>query len=188
MDSIAGAWKLLIVTGAGTGTVLILRWYWWRINAWSEVSSMAAAFVVSVVLQTRFHLDSDDPVQFAHIILITVAITTVVWLAATFLTAPETDATLLGFYRRVRPFVAGWGPVARLAPEVQRVERSRLESARLAVRLRADLWCAVRNRQDYPEGLRRPASRSSRSPSSRPAAIYLGSLAPRLVVGNGVDE
>jgi solute:Na+ symporter, SSS family len=106
------------VTGAGTGSVLILRWYWWRINAWSEVSSMAAAFVVSVVLQTAFHLNSDDPVQFAHLILITVAITTVVWVAATFLTSPETDATLLGFYRRVRPS-AGWGPVARLAPEVK---------------------------------------------------------------------
>jgi solute:Na+ symporter, SSS family len=118
MDSIAGAWKLLLVTGAGTGSVLILRWYWWRINAWSEVSSMAAAFVVSVVLQTAFHLNSDDPVQFAHLILITVAITTVVWVAATFLTSPETDATLLGFYRRVRPS-AGWGPVARLAPEVK---------------------------------------------------------------------
>ena len=52
MDSIAGAWKLLIVTGAGTGAVLILRWYWWRINAWSEVSAMAAAFAVSIVLQT----------------------------------------------------------------------------------------------------------------------------------------
>ena len=48
MDSIAGAWKLLIVTGAGTGAVLILRWYWWRINAWSEVSAMATAFVVSI--------------------------------------------------------------------------------------------------------------------------------------------
>jgi Na+/proline symporter len=118
MDSIAGAWKLLIVTGAGTGSVLILRWYWWRINAWSEVSAMAAAFVVSIVLQTAFHQDSDDPVQFAHIILITVGITTAVWLAATFLTAPETNATLLGFYRRVRPS-AGWGPVARLAPEVR---------------------------------------------------------------------
>jgi Na+/proline symporter len=118
MDSIAGAWKLLIVTGAGTGSVLILRWYWWRINAWSEVSAMAAAFVVSIVLQTAFHQDSDDPVQFAHIILITVAITTAVWLATTFLTAPETNATLLGFYRRVRPS-AGWAPVARLAPEVR---------------------------------------------------------------------
>jgi Na+/proline symporter len=119
MDSIAGAWKLLIVTGAGTGSVLILRWYWWRINAWSEVSAMASAFVVSIVLQTAFHLDSDNPVEFAYLILITVAVTTVVWLAATFLTAPETDATLVGFYTRVRPSVAGWSRVARLAPAVR---------------------------------------------------------------------
>jgi len=119
MDSIAGAWKLLIATGAGTGSVLILRWYWWRINAWSEVSAMAAAFVVSIALQTVFHLDSDNPVQFAYIILITVAITTVVWLAATFLTAPESDSTLTNFYRRVRPSEAGWRPVARLTPDVE---------------------------------------------------------------------
>jgi solute:Na+ symporter, SSS family len=119
MDSIAGAWKLLIVTGAGTGAVLILRWYWWRINAWSEVSAMAAAFAVSIILQTAFHLDSDNPLQFAWIILITVAITTIVWLATTFLTAPETNATLTGFYRRVRPSASGWGPIARLAPEVR---------------------------------------------------------------------
>ncbi len=119
MDSIAGAWKLLIVTGAGTGAVLILRWYWWRINAWSEVSAMATAFVVSILLQTAFGLDSDNPVQFAHLILITVAVTTFAWLATTFLTAPESDATLVGFYRRVRPSVAGWSRVARLAPDVR---------------------------------------------------------------------
>jgi Na+/proline symporter len=119
MDSIAGAWKLLIVTGAGTGAVLILRWYWWRINAWSEVSSMATAFVVSILLQTAFHLDSDNPVQFAYLILITVAVTTVVWLAVTFITAPENDATLVRFYRRVRPSVFGWSRVARLAPDVR---------------------------------------------------------------------
>jgi Na+/proline symporter len=118
MDSIAGAWKLLIVTGAGTGAVLILRWYWWRINAWSEVSAMAAAFFCSITLQTVFGLDSDKPVDFAHIILITVAFTTVVWLAVTFLTAPETDQTLVGFYRRVRPSAFGWRPIARLAPDV----------------------------------------------------------------------
>ncbi|MDP9053420.1 MAG: Na+:solute symporter [Acidobacteriota bacterium] len=119
MDSIAGAWKLLIVTGAGTGSVLILRWYWWRINAWSEVSSMAAAFAVSVILQTVFHLNSDNPIQFAHLILITVGITTAVWLGTTFLTRPESDETLVGFYRRVRPSVFGWSPVARLAPDVR---------------------------------------------------------------------
>jgi SSS family solute:Na+ symporter len=119
MDSIAGAWKLLIVTGAGTGSVLILRWYWWRINAWSEVSAMAAAFVTSIALQTVFGMDSDDPVQFAHIIMITVAVTTAVWLSTTFLTVPESNATLTNFYRRVRPSVFGWGPVAPLAPEVK---------------------------------------------------------------------
>jgi solute:Na+ symporter, SSS family len=118
MDSIAGAWKLLIVTGAGTGTVLILRWYWWRINAWSEVSAMASAFVVSVLMQTVFGLDSDDPVGFAKIMLWTVGITTVVWLICTLATAPEPSETLVAFYRRVRPSAALWQPIAKLAPEV----------------------------------------------------------------------
>ncbi|MBI4877283.1 MAG: Na+:solute symporter [Acidobacteria bacterium] len=118
MDSITGAWKLLIVTGAGTGGVLLLRWYWWRINAWSEVSAMMAAFVASVALQTGWKLDSDKPVDFAWIMILTVGITTAVWLLTTFLTKPEPVETLVAFYRRTRPS-AGWGPVARLAPEIQ---------------------------------------------------------------------
>jgi SSS family solute:Na+ symporter len=73
MSSIAAAWKLLIVTGAGTGGVLLLRWYWWRVNAWSEVSSMVAAFVVSLSLQLAWGLDSDDPLGFAWIMIVTIA-------------------------------------------------------------------------------------------------------------------
>jgi len=119
MDSIAGAWKLLIVTGAGTGSVLLFRWYWWRINAWSEVSAMISAFIVSVTLQAAFHLDTDKPVDFAYIMLITVGITTVVWLATTFLTKPEPEDVLVSFYRRTRPSLSGWRPIARLAPEVR---------------------------------------------------------------------
>jgi solute:Na+ symporter, SSS family len=118
MDSITGAWKLLIVTGAGTGGVLLARWYWWRVNAWSEVSAMVAAAVVSLTLQVRYGLDSADPRGFAYIMLITVGITTAVWLAVTFLTRPEPEAKLVAFYRRVHPSPAGWRPVARLAPEV----------------------------------------------------------------------
>ena len=118
MDSIAGAWQLLIVTGAGTGTVLILRWYWWRINAWSEVTAMAVAFAVSLTLQTAFGMSSADPLGFAHIMLITVAVTTVAWLAVTFLTPPEPKEQLVRFYRTVHPSAALWGPVARLVPEV----------------------------------------------------------------------
>ncbi len=119
MDSITGAWKLLIVTGAGTGLVLLLRWYWWRINAWSEVSAMASAFVVSVVLQTAFRFDTDQPRDFAWVMIITVGITTVVWLAATFLTAPEPMPVLEAFYRRTHPSRGGWAPVAARVPDVQ---------------------------------------------------------------------
>jgi Na+/proline symporter len=119
MDSIAGAWKLLIVTGAGTGLVLLLRWYWWRINAWSEIAAMISAFVVSLLLQTAGRLDSDQPVDFAWIMIVTVAITTLVWLAVTYLTKPEAQETLLAFYRRTRPSRAGWRPVAKAAPEVR---------------------------------------------------------------------
>jgi len=118
LDSIAVAWQWLIVTGAGTGTVLILRWYWWRINAWSEVSAMATAFVVSVWLQTAIGWSSADPRGFASIMLVTVAITTAVWLAVTLLTPAEPEAHLVAFYRRVRPSAALWKPIARLAPEV----------------------------------------------------------------------
>ncbi len=119
MDSIGGAWKILIVTGAGTGAVLLLRWYWWRINAWSEVSAMLSAFVVSVLLQTAGGLDSNKPLDFAWIMILTVAVTTGVWLAVTFLTAPESRDTLVAFYRRTRPSRAGWAPIAVLAPDVQ---------------------------------------------------------------------
>jgi len=117
-DSVANAWKFLIALGAGTGSVFILRWFWWRINAWSEVSAMAASFVVSLVLTFGYHLSDDDPRQFAWKVLITVACSTVTWLAVTFLTAPEPKATLLAFYRKVRPSASLWGPIAREATDV----------------------------------------------------------------------
>jgi Na+/proline symporter len=119
MDSIAGAWKLLLITGAGTGGVLLLRWFWWRINAWSEVSAMISGFVVSLALQTMWGLDKDQPRDFAWIMIVTVAITTAVWLAVTFLTQPESKETLIEFYRRTRPWAAGWRPIAKLVPEVR---------------------------------------------------------------------
>jgi SSS family solute:Na+ symporter len=118
LGSIGGAWKMLLATGAGTGSVLLLRWYWWRINAWSEISAMIAAAVTSLVLQTAWGMDTDKPIDFAWIMILTVAVTTIVWLAVTFLTRPETKDTLVSFYRRVRPGRAGWRPVSEMAPEV----------------------------------------------------------------------
>ena len=117
-DSIAGAWRFLIAIGAGTGSVLILRWFWWRINAWSEVAAMGASFFVSLVLQLYFGLDNEDPLQFAWIVLITVASSTVIWLAVTMITAPEKEDVLISFYRRVRPSASFWGPIAQKASDV----------------------------------------------------------------------
>jgi SSS family solute:Na+ symporter len=119
MGSIGGAWKLLIVTGAGTGSVLLLRWFWWRINAWSEVSAMISAAIVSMTLQKGFHFDTDNPRDFAWLMIITVSITSVVWLATTFLTKPEPQDVLVSFYARTRPSAAGWGPIARLRPDIK---------------------------------------------------------------------
>jgi Na+/proline symporter len=118
MDSIADAWKFMIAIGAGTGLVYLLRWFWWRINAWSEVAAMAAALVTSVTLRFGFHLKEAEPREFALIVLITVAVTTVAWLSVTFLTKPEPRDVLLGFYRRVRPSAALWGPIAREATDI----------------------------------------------------------------------
>ena len=115
LESISGAWKLLLVTGAGTGTVLLLRWFWWRINAWSEVSAMITAAVVSLFLQLVLKWDSDKPREFAYLMLVTVAITSVVWIAVTLLTGPEPIETLTVFYRRVRPEGPGWNRVAAVA-------------------------------------------------------------------------
>jgi solute:Na+ symporter, SSS family len=113
LSSVEQGWKLLIGLGAGTGLVFILRWYWWRVNAWSEISAMAASLVTSVVLGI-FGLDLADPGSrsYAQTMLITVGVTTIVWLAVTLITRPETDATLDRFYLKVRPGGFGWRRVS----------------------------------------------------------------------------
>jgi SSS family solute:Na+ symporter len=109
LKSVEQGWKLLIGLGAGTGLVFILRWYWWRINAWSEISAMTASFLTSLALQLK-HVDvgNTSSGDYARAMLITVGITTVVWLTVTFLTPPESGETLERFYRKVRPGGIGW--------------------------------------------------------------------------------
>ena len=115
LDTIGGAWKFLLAIGAGTGPVLLFRWFWWRVNAWSEVSAMAAATVVSLTLQLYLKWNADDPRDFAYLMLVTVAVTTAVWLIVTLFTSPEPIETLVAFYTKVRPEGAGWKPVAEAA-------------------------------------------------------------------------
>jgi solute:Na+ symporter, SSS family len=113
LKSVEQGWKLLIGLGAGTGLVFILRWYWWRINAWSEISAMAASFITSMGLHLA-HVDSGNTSSpdYAIAMLVTTAISTAVWLTVTMLTPPEDDAVLERFYRRVRPGGVGWRRVS----------------------------------------------------------------------------
>ena len=120
LTSISQGWQLVLNIGFGTGVVYILRWYWSRINAWSEIVAMAVAAITTVVL-SQVQLSGNSAVVYAKSAIITTAITTVAWLAATFATAPESDEKLLAFYRRVHPSVYGWKRIARLAPELKEV-------------------------------------------------------------------
>ncbi|MFQ5584720.1 MAG: sodium:solute symporter family protein, partial [Calditrichia bacterium] len=119
MDTIAGAWKFLLALGAGTGAVYILRWYWWRINAWSEISAMAASFIVAIFLQFGLGMDTANANVFAKVMLITVAASSLVWISVTLLTQPESEETLIRFYRKVRPGGGGWAIIGKKAPDVE---------------------------------------------------------------------
>jgi Na+/proline symporter len=115
LSSIEGAWRFLLAIGSGTGLVLILRWYWWRINAWSEIAAMLTSMVVSLAAFAFVPAGTGPGAAFeqqATVMLVTVVATTVVWVAVTFLTAPEPDATLDAFYTRVRPGGPGWARVS----------------------------------------------------------------------------
>jgi Na+/proline symporter len=95
------AWKILAALGAGTGAVFMLRWFWWRINAWSEISSMIASLVYFLVV-SRF-VESNE-----RRLAVVAVLTLVTWLTVTFLTRPEKTEVLEAFYARIRPGGGGW--------------------------------------------------------------------------------
>jgi len=118
LDSAKDTFDIILQIGAGTGLLYIMRWFWWRINAWCEISAMVSSFLVSLVLLV---MHKYGIVCSTHIgLLITIAVTTVCWVATAYL-APATDRkTLIDFYRKVRPFGPGWARIRReahLTPE-----------------------------------------------------------------------
>ena len=118
LGSIVAGWEIVLTIGAGTGGVYLLRWYWWRVNAWSEISAMATALVFSLALRWTGTFSGSGPVVFAETALSVTVATTLVWLLVTYLTKPEPEDILISFYRKVRPHVGGWRPVAQGAPEI----------------------------------------------------------------------
>jgi SSS family solute:Na+ symporter len=113
IQRISGAWEFVIEAGAGLGLVLILRWFWWRINAWSEIAAMIAPFIAYGYI--RFFTKIVFPESLYYIVLFT----TVSWVAATYLTQPTDMARLESFYRRVHPGGVLWRPVAERLPDVR---------------------------------------------------------------------
>ncbi|MBI1804726.1 MAG: Na+:solute symporter [Ignavibacteriae bacterium] len=112
MDTISGAWSFIIEAGAGLGLVLILRWFWWRINAWSEIAAMLAPFIAYGYV--KFFTDIQFPVS----LFLIVGFTTTVWLVVTFLTKPTDIAVLKKFFERIHPG-GWWKPVANSMPHVK---------------------------------------------------------------------
>ncbi len=109
LDSVADAWKLLVALGAGQGLVVLLRWYWWRINAWSEITAMIASAITTLIVHVVWPGDARYGLRLATIAIVS----TVCWVAATFATRPVALAHLCHFYARVRPDGGAWGPVRR---------------------------------------------------------------------------
>jgi SSS family solute:Na+ symporter len=104
MDTISGTWEFILECGAGLGLVLILRWYWWRINVWSEITATLVPFIVYAALKLKFEAYlSPSFIESKGEFFIIVGITTVSWILVTYLTPPEKKATLQHFYQRVRP-------------------------------------------------------------------------------------
>jgi Na+/proline symporter len=113
LDTAKDAFDVILQIGAGTGLLYLIRWFWWRVNAWCEIVAMISSFAVSVVLLMLSR--GGTPISTHAALLMTIAVTTVCWVLAAYL-APETDrATLTAFYRKVRPFGPGWAEIHRTA-------------------------------------------------------------------------
>jgi len=110
------AFQILLSIGAGTGLIFILRWFWWRINAYSEITGMVVSFIVALVLNVErispaflFELPSE------YKLLLSVGITTVAWVAVTFMTKPTDHKTLASFFNLVKPYGNGWNKFKQIA-------------------------------------------------------------------------
>ncbi len=115
LDTARQAFDILLSVGAGTGLIYLLRWFWWRINAWSEIAAMASSLAVAVGLLLLSKAGMQVP---SHLgLLASVGVTTIVWLGVTWWTRPVDRAQLIEFYRRVRPAGPGWSAIRADAGE-----------------------------------------------------------------------
>ncbi len=111
---ISDAWRFILACSGGIGLVLLLRWFWWRINAWSEIAAMLAPYAIYPILVFHYGLNYEST------LIIIVAWSTIVWLSVTMLTKPTDPEKLLSFYEKVHPGGPGWKNIALQLPHVQK--------------------------------------------------------------------
>ncbi len=116
VSSIVGVFKFLIAFGSGTGLVYIIRWFWWRVNAWSEISAMIASTIMSIIVYTHPTL-SVSPFYVKLFSIISAS--TVIWIAVTFLTHPVEKEKLVDFYKKTLPGGYGWEPIKKLVGDIE---------------------------------------------------------------------
>jgi Na+/proline symporter len=109
LDSAKQSFDLMLSVGAGTGLIYLLRWFWWRINAWSEIAAMVSSFLIAVgfFVAGKMNVKIEPHVS----LVVTVAATTIVWITVTLLTSPADRSKLIEFYRLVQPAGPGWRQV-----------------------------------------------------------------------------
>ncbi|MGH1435971.1 MAG: sodium:solute symporter family protein [Lewinella sp.] len=115
LEDALAAFNIILQIGAGTGLLFILRWFWWRINAYSEIAAMFISFFVAIYFEFLHPVDLPDHARLVY----SVGITTVGWVLVTFLTRPTSKDTLIRFYRLIRPHSAGWDAVIQYAKKAE---------------------------------------------------------------------
>jgi len=114
LTSAEAAFQLIIMLGAGTGLIYILRWFWWRINAYTEIAAMICSFLIALYFHIYYSGSSPEEAGFMpghYKLLINIGITTIVWLMVTFITRPTENAKLVSFYEKIYPYSLGWSRV-----------------------------------------------------------------------------
>ena len=124
LERITAAWEFIITASGGVGLVLLLRWYWWRVNAWSEITALIAPFILyGIVLIWSASLPPDALIQkylhFPYTLFYIVGCTTLLWLIVTFMTKPVDEKVLTSFYERVKPGGRLWKPIAKKMPHIK---------------------------------------------------------------------
>jgi hypothetical protein len=113
LDTAKDSFDVILQIGAGTGLLYLVRWFWWRVTAWCEIVAMVSSFGISILFLILKKMDAAPGTY--QVLLITIACTTVLWVATAYLGPQTDDAALINFYHKVRPAGPGWAHVRALA-------------------------------------------------------------------------